>query len=549
MSKLILFGGEAKEKIMKGVELLSKAVGITLGPKGRTVLIGSPYQTSAHITKDGVTVANNIVLEDIIENEGAKFVREVASKTNEIAGDGTTTATILASSMIQNGYNMIKEHKSNPNEVKKGIDIGCKIVTDHLTKCSKPVGGYEDIANIGSISANNNREIGELIANAIDKVGHNGVVTIESGNGVTDVLTVVEGMQIDRGYVSPYFITDGNTMKAVLDDPFILFYDRPISQLKDISKILEEVIKSKKSILIIADGVGGEALSTLTLNKMRGQLKVCAVNAPSFGSDRKAILEDMAILTGGAFISDEVGYQLQNINTDQLGKAKKVIVDSKSTIIIDGLGDGGAIQKRIEMIKKQIEICSNDNEKIQLRNRLAKLTGGVAVISVGAMTETEMREKKDRVEDALNATKSAIEEGVVVGGGTSLINCIDILTEKMSDVSFGRDVIVGMSIVRSALKVPFETILSNFGLEEPEIMIQYCNVLSDTGEMGFDAKEGVYCNLFEKGIIDPVKVTRNAIMNACSIAGTLLTMEVVLVDRPKDGSADFYLPKQNNVLL
>lgn len=542
MSKIIMFGDEGRKKILKGVNVISDVVKSTLGPRGRTVMIGKGMG-SGLITKDGITCAENVVLEDPIENEGAKYVREVAHQTNLIAGDGTTTSVVLAQAMVNFGYEKLINDNLNPIGMKKGIDIAVDAVIKNLDKISKKVKTTKEIASIGTISANNDTEIGNILAKAMDKVGNKGIITIENGTGFETQLNVVEGMQFDRGYISPYFSTE-ESLNCVLDNAYVLLYNRPISSLNDIMEILERVSREKRSLLIIADDVNGEALSGLILNKMKGILKICAVTSPSFGEDKNALMNDIAILTGATFINDEIGKKIDMVEMKDLGQAKKIIISKDKTMIIDGVGEKDKINERIKTIQHQIDNSNHPLEKDNFKNRLAKLTGGVAVVKIGATTETEMKEKRDRAIDALNSTKSAVEEGIVAGGGVALLNCISVvnsLYEKTTDISEK----AGIEIVTVALKAPFIQILRNIGYSEEDIIKNIGKIWSyNNPRMGFDAKKEEFCDMIKTGIIDPVKVTKNALKNASSIAGTLLTMDVIMVEKPIQG-ADMVMQKPN----
>ena len=537
MSKIILFGEEARSSILKGVNKLADAVKVTLGPKGRTVLIGNGGLISAHITKDGVTVANSIFLEDPIENEGAKLIRDVASRTNEVAGDGTTTATVLAQSIINNGFEGINKYNHNPISVQRGIDKAIKLVVKEITKKSKKIKSKKEIAQVGTISANNDSEIGSIIAEAVTKVGKDGVITVEHASGTETTLRTVEGMQFDKGYISPYFTTNNNTMKCEYENPYILLYDRPIQNLKEIINILEQIIDKNKPLLIIADDVTNEALSGLVMNKVQGVLKVVAVKSPGFGNNKDDILKDIAILTGATLISDSVGLKIEDIKIEDLGKAKKIIVSQDNTLILDGLGDKDQIKERISNIRIQLENCKNNSISTQLFERLSKLSGGIGVISVGAVTETELKEKKDRIEDALLATMAGVEDGIVSGGGICLLKSKSVLESiKFDDI--GEQ--FGCELVKIALEVPIRQILNNAGLDTDSIINQILN--NNDNNYGYDAKSEQFTNMLKKGIIDPAKVTKNSLMNAGSVAGVLLTMETLIVEQPKNGD-DFTFPK------
>ena len=532
MAKRIKFNADAREKMKAGVDALANAVKVTLGPQGRNVVIGNPHG-APEITKDGVTVARSIDLEDPIENMGAQLVKEVASKTNSTAGDGTTTATVLAQAIVREGFKNVTAG-SNPMELKKGIEEAVKVVVEGLKKMSRVVNDTKEIAQVGTISANNDQEIGDLIASAMEKVGKDGVITVEEAKGLDTTLETVEGMQFDRGYLSPYFVTSPDTMAAVMDNPFILICDRKIGSMKELMPILEQVVQANGSILIIAEDVDGEALATLVVNRMRGTLRVAAVKSPGFGDRRKAMLEDIAILTGGTVISEERGYKLDNATIQMLGRAARIVIDKDSTTIVDGAGDVGGIAGRVNEIKAQIENSTSDYDKEKLQERLAKLSGGVAVLHIGAATEVEMKEKKARVEDALHATRAAVQEGIVPGGGVALVRCISLLNPGpggINDDLLKGDVGVGVGIVRRALEEPLRQIVINAGLEPGVILAK---VLDGDGDFGFNARTEVYENLIASGVIDPTKVTRSALENAASIAGLLLTTECVIIDSPAD---------------
>ncbi len=532
MAKNIEFNVEARDKLKRGVDALANAVKVTLGPKGRNVVIDKKFGAPT-ITKDGVTVAKEIELKDPIENMGAQMVKEVASKTADMAGDGTTTATVLAQAMVREGLkNVTAGH--NPMELKKGIDAAVKVVVQELKKMSKDISGSNEIAQVATISSNNDAEIGKFIADAMDKVGKDGVITVEEAKGLDTYLEVVEGMQFDRGYLSPYFVTNPDAMEVDLDNPFILLHDKKISQMKDLLPVLEQTVQTGRPLLIISEDVDGEALATLVVNKIRGSLKVAAVKAPGFGDRRKAMLEDIAILTGGMVISDERGFKLENTTLDMLGMASKVTIDKDNTTIVDGAGNESDIKARINQIKAQIDNTTSDYDREKLQERLAKLSGGVAVLYVGASTEVEMKEKKDRVDDALHATKAAVEEGIVPGGGVALVRAIKSLEPGrggINDNLLKGDVGVGVAIVRRALEEPLRLIVGNAGLEAGVILNEVRN--NERVDYGFNAREEVYENFFETGIIDPTKVTRYALENAASIASLLLTTECVITDQPE----------------
>lgn len=530
MAKQLFFDIEARNRMKKGVDILSNAVKVTLGPKGRNVVLEKKFGAPS-ITKDGVTVAKEIELEDPIENMGAQMVKEVASKTADIAGDGTTTATVLAQSIISEGLKMVAAG-GNPMDLKRGIDKAVSKVVEHLKGQSQAVGNDSSkIQQVASISANNDNEIGKLIAEAMKKVGKEGVITVEEARGTETGIEVVEGMQFDRGYISPYFVTNSEKMEAELENPYILIYDKKISNMKDILHILEKVAQGGRPLLIIAEDLEGEALATLVVNKLRGTIKVAAVKAPGFGDRRKEMLEDIAKLTAGTVISEEQGYKLENADLTYLGQAKTVTIDKDNTTIVGGKGKKDDITARINQIKAQIETTTSDYDKEKLQERLAKLSGGVAVLNIGAATEMEMKEKKDRVDDALHATRAAVEEGIVPGGGVAFIRAIESL-EKLKGSN--EDETTGVAIVRRALEEPLRQIVENAGLEG-SIVVQ--KVREGKGDYGFNARTEVYENLYKAGVIDPTKVTRIALENAASIAGMLLTTECVIADKPKKEEA------------
>jgi len=526
MAKLMDFNVEARSALKVGVDKLAKAVGSTLGPKGRNVVIDKKFGAPT-ITKDGVTVAKEVELENPLENMGAQMVKEVASKTSDVAGDGTTTATVLAQAIIREGLKNVTAG-SSPNALKRGIDKGVKTVVDELRKISKPLPGKTEIAQVGAISANNDKAIGELIADAMEKVGKDGVITVEEAKTTDTGLQVVEGMQFDRGYLSPYFVTNPDTMEAQLDDPMILIYDKKISAMKDLLPILEKVAQMGRTLLIIAEEVEGEALATLVVNKLRGTLRVAAVKAPGFGDRRKAMLEDIAILTGGRVISEEVGFKLENATTTDLGKAKRVTIDKDNTTIVEGAGKTEDIKGRIAQIKKQIETSTSDYDKEKLQERLAKLAGGVAVLSVGAATEVEMKEKKARVEDALHATRAAVEEGIIPGGGVAYLRALPAL-DKL-EKSLEGDEKVGVQILHRAVEEPIRLIAENAGWEG-SIVVQ--KVKDGKDAYGFNADTEVFEDLFKAGVIDPTKVSRIALENAASVAGLMLMTEATIVEKPE----------------
>ncbi len=524
-AKIITFDFEARNALKRGVDQLTNAVKVTLGPKGRNVIIDKKFGAPT-VTKDGVTVAKEIELEDPVENMGAQMVREVASKTSDVAGDGTTTATVLAQAIFSEGLKNVTAG-ANPMDLKRGIDMAVEAVTKELKNISKEVEGKKQIANVGAISANNDKAIGELIADAMEKVGKDGVITVEEAKGTETSMEVVEGMQFDRGYLSPYFVTDAETMEAVLENPYILIHDKKISAVKDILPILEKISQSGRSLLIIAEDVEGEALATLVVNKLRGTLKVCAVKAPGFGDRRKAMLEDIAILTNGTVISEEKGFKLENATLAYLGTAKKVVVDKDNTTIVEGSGKPEEIKKRINEIKIQIEKTTSEYDREKLQERLAKLSGGVAVLKIGAATEVEMKEKKARVEDALHATRAAVEEGIVPGGGVAYLRCLHALDSLKPE---NEDQKIGIEIVRRALEEPARQIVANAGLE-PSVIVN--KIKEGNGSFGFNAQTEQFEDLFESGVIDPTKVARVALENAASVAGLLLTTECTIVEKPE----------------
>lgn len=528
MAKQLMFNQDARAAILKGVNVLTDAVKATLGPKGRNVMIDRKFGAPT-ITKDGVTVAKEIELKDHYENMGAQLVREVASKTSDVAGDGTTTATVLAQAIYREGMKNVTAG-ANPMDVKRGIEKAVEAVMENLKKISKQVHDKKEIAQVGSISANSDTTIGDLIAEAVDKVGKDGVITVEEAKGMTTGLDVVEGMQFDRGYISPYFVTNPEKMEAVLDDAYILLSEKKISSMKDLLPILEQTAKMDKALLILSEDVEGEALATLVVNKLRGTLKVCAVKAPGFGDRRKAMLEDLAILTGGQVISEDLGLKLENVKITDLGRAKKISIDKDNTTIVEGAGDPAKIQGRVKQIKAQVEESTSDYDKEKLQERLAKIVGGVAVINVGAATETEMKEKKARVEDALHATRAAMEEGIVPGGGVALLRCIPVLDK----LKLTGDEAIGVGIVKKALEEPIRQIVNNAGLESSVIVDKVKQ--SDKQNYGFDAQKEEYVDMLQAGIIDPTKVTRSALQNAASVASLMLTTEVMITDLPEEKS-------------
>jgi chaperonin GroEL len=526
--KEIKYGMSAREKMMLGVDTLADAVKVTLGPKGRNVLIEKSWG-SPKTTKDGVTVAKEIELEDKFENMGAKMVKEVASKTSDVAGDGTTTATILAQSIYREGSKLVAAG-ANPMALKRGLERAVEIVVEELKKISKPTKEKKEIAQVGTVSANNDHTIGDIIAEAMEKVGKEGVITVEEAKGMETTLEIVEGMQFDRGYLSPYFVTDPEKMEVHMEDPYILLNEKKISVMKDLIPILEQIAKMGRPLLIIAEEVEGEALATLVVNKLRGTLKVAAAKAPGFGDRRKAMLEDIAILTGGQVISEDLGLKLENVTLNDLGTAKRVTLDKDNTTIVDGGGSRKALEGRVKQIRAQIDETTSDYDREKLQERLAKLIGGVAVINVGAATELEMKEKKDRVEDALNATRAAVEEGIVPGGGVAFLRVLKAL-DKLDLTGEEK---MGVNIIRRALEEPMRQIANNAGFEG-SVVVQ--KVAEGKGNFGFNAETGKYEDLLEAGIIDPTKVSRFALQNAASVAGLLLTTEAMIAEKPEKKKA------------
>ena len=527
-AKEIRYGANAREKVLRGVDILADAVKVTLGPRGRNVLIEKSWG-SPKTTKDGVTVAKEIDLEDKFENIGAKMVKEVASKTSDVAGDGTTTATILAQAIFREGSKLVAAGV-NPMGIKRGIEKAVGVVVEELKRVSKPTKEKKEIAQVGTVSANNDSTIGDIIAEAMEKVGKEGVITVEEAKGVETTLDIVEGMQFDRGYLSPYFVTDPEKMEAHLDEPYILLHEKKISVMKDLIPILEQIAKMGKPLLIIAEEVEGEALATLVVNKLRGTLKCAAAKAPGFGDRRKAMLEDIAILAGGQVISEDLGLKLENITLTDMGTAKRVMLDKDNTTIVDGGGSRKALEGRVKQIRAQTDETTSDYDREKLQERLAKLIGGVAVINVGAATEMEMKEKKDRVEDALNATRAAVEEGIVPGGGVAYIRTLKAL--EKAELSGEEQ--MGANIVKRALEEPIRQIANNAGFEG-SVVVQ--KVMEGKGAYGFNAEKGVYEDLMDAGIIDPTKVTRFALQNAASVAGLLLTTEAVVAEKPEKKKA------------
>ena len=534
MAKDIKFENSARERLKKGVDKLADAVKVTLGPKGRNVIIDKKFGAPT-VTKDGVSVAKEIELKDAIENMGAQLVKEVASKTADDAGDGTTTATVLAQSMFAHGIKNVAAG-ANPMDLKRGIDKAVQAVIGNLKSQSKSISDSNEIAQVGTISANNDEEIGKMIAQAMDKVGKDGVITVEEAKGTETEVKTVEGMQFDRGYLSPYFVTNTDKMEAELDNPYILIYDKKISNMKELLPVLEATAQTGKPLLIISEDVDGEALATLVVNKIRGALKVAAVKAPGFGDRRKAMLEDIAILTGGTVISEERGYKLENATIDYLGTAEKINIDKDNTTIVNGNGNPEDIKARVGQIKQQIENTTSDYDREKLQERLAKLSGGVAILYIGAATEVEMKEKKDRVDDALHATRAAVQEGVIPGGGVAFIRAIAAL-ENLD--THNEDQSTGVNIVRLALESPLRTIVSNAG-QEGSVVVQ--KVKEGKDDFGYNARENRYENLLKAGVLDPTKVARLALENAASIAGLLLTTEAVVADEPEEDKGGGGMP-------
>ncbi|MBY3385715.1 chaperonin GroEL [Rhizobium laguerreae] len=529
-AKEIRFSTDARDRLLRGVELLNNAVKVTLGPKGRNVVIDKAYG-APRITKDGVSVAKEIELEDKFENMGAQMVREVASKTNDLAGDGTTTATVLAASIFREGAKLVAAGM-NPMDLRRGIDLGVTAVVKEIQARAMKVKSSGEIAQVGTIAANGDATIGEMIARAMDKVGNEGVITVEEARTAETELDVVEGMQFDRGYLSPYFVTNAEKMRVELEEPYILVHEKKLGSLQAMLPILEAVVQTGKPLLLISEDVEGEALATLVVNKLRGGLKVAAVKAPGFGDRRKAMLEDIAVLTAGQMISEDLGIKLENVTLDMLGHAKRVLIDKESTTIIDGSGEKAAIQARIQQIKAQIEDTTSEYDKEKLQERLAKLAGGVAVIRVGGATETEVKEKKDRIDDALNATRAAVEEGIVPGGGVALLRAKSALTGLTGE---NADVTAGISIVLRALEAPIRQIADNAGFEGSIVVGKLAG--SNDHNQGFDAQTETYVDMIEAGIVDPAKVVRTALQDAGSIAALLITAEVMIADIPAKNSA------------
>jgi chaperonin GroEL len=526
--KEIKYRAEAREKMMHGVDTLANAVKVTLGPKGRNVLLEKSWG-SPTTTKDGVTVAKEIELEDKFENMGAQMVKEVASKTSDVAGDGTTTATILAQAIYREGSKLVTAG-ANPMAVKRGIEKAVEAVVEDLRKMSKPTKEKSEISQVGTVSANNDRTIGDIIAEAMEKVGKEGVITVEEAKGMETTLDIVEGMQFDRGYLSPYFVTDPEKMETHLEDAYLLLHEKKISAMKDLVPILEQTARGGKPLLIIAEDVEGEALATLVVNKIRGTLQCAAVKAPGFGDRRKAMLEDIAVLTGGQVVSEDLGLKLENVTLNDLGSARKITLDKENTTIVEGGGNRAALEGRVKQIRAQIEETTSDYDREKLQERLAKLIGGVAVINVGAATEAEMKEKKARVEDALNATRAAVEEGIVPGGGVALIRAI----KGLDNAKVEGDELLGVNLIRRALEEPLRQIANNAGFEG-SVVVQ--RVVEGKGSFGFNAESGEYEDLVKAGIIDPTKVTRFALQNAASVAGLLMTTEAMVAEKPEETKA------------
>jgi len=533
MAKDINYDVDARTSLKTGVDKLANAVKVTLGPKGRNVVIDKKFG-APNMTKDGVTVAKEIELENSVENMGAQMVREVASKTSDVAGDGTTTATVLAQAIITEGLKNVTAG-ANPMDLKRGIDHAVTQVMDYLKSISKDVSNKEEIAQVGTISANNDHSIGELISEAMEKVGNEGVITVEEAKSTETFLETVEGMQFDRGYLSPYFVTNADNMEAELENPYILIHEKKISNMKELLPVLEKVVQAGRSLLVIAEDIEGEALATLVMNKLRGSFKVAAIKAPGFGDRRKAMMQDIAVLTGGIVISEEQGYKLENADISYLGEARNVTIDKDNTTIVEGKGKQDAVLARINEIKVQIEKSTSDYDKEKLQERLAKLSGGVAVLNIGAATEVELKEKKARVEDALHATRAAVKEGIVAGGGVALLRAIDAIDTK----GLPDDEAVGAGILKKALEAPCRLIVNNAGLEESVVVNK---IKESKGSNGFDARHEEYVDMLKAGILDPTLVTRTAVQNAASIAGLLLTTEATVSDKPEPPSAAPAMP-------
>ncbi len=528
-AKEVIFDTDARKAMLRGIDVLANAVKVTLGPKGRNVVMEKAFG-APRTTKDGVSVAREIELEDKFENMGAQLVREVASRTNDVAGDGTTTATVLTQAIAHEGMKLV-EAGMNPMDLRRGITQAVKAVVDHLKSHAKEVKTYEEVAQVGTISANGEREIGELIAEAMEKVGNEGVITVEENKDLETELEVVEGMQFDRGYLSPYFVTNADKMLCELEDPFILVHDKKISSLQPMLPLLEQVLQANKPLLIIAEDVEGEALATLVVNRLRGGLKVCAVKAPGFGDRRKAMLQDIAILTGGQVISEELGFKLENVTLDMLGTAKRVVVDKENTTIIDGAGKKEDIEARIKQIKQQLENTTSEYDREKLQERLAKLAGGVAVIKVGGATEVEVKERKDRVDDALNATRAAVEEGIVPGGGVALLRAKKVLEDLKGE---NEDEQAGIDIIARAIEAPIRQIADNAGVEGAVVVGKVLE--NDDPNFGFNAQTGEYGDMIKMGIIDPTKVVRTALEDSSSVSGLLITTEAMIAEKPKKES-------------
>jgi chaperonin GroEL len=529
-AKEVRFSVDARDKMLRGVDILNNAVKVTLGPKGRNVVLDKSYG-APRITKDGVTVAKEIELGDKFENMGAQMVREVASKTSDVAGDGTTTATILAAAIVKEGAKAVAAGM-NPMDLKRGVDVAVEAIVEDLKKNSKKVTSNEEIAQVGTISANGDKEIGDFLAKAMQKVGNEGVITVEEAKSLETELEVVEGMQFDRGYISPYFVTNADKMRAEMEDPYILIYEKKLSGLQELLPLLETVVQSGKPLLIVAEDVEGEALATLVVNKLRGGLKVAAVKAPGFGDRRKAMLQDIAVLTGGQAISEDLGIKLEKVTIDMLGKAKKVMIDKENTTIVNGAGKKAAIEARVNQIKTEIEETTSDYDKEKLQERLAKLAGGVAVIRVGGATETEVKERKDRVDDAMHATRAAVEEGILPGGGVALLRSVAALKRLHTE---NEDQKHGIDIVRKAIQTPARQIATNAGADGSVVVGKIME--EDKYSYGYDAQAGEYGNLVSKGIIDPTKVVRCALQDAASVAGLLITTEAMVAELPKKETA------------
>ena len=536
-AKVVKFSDDARERMLAGVNILADAVKATLGPKGRNVVLSKSFG-APRVTKDGVSVAKEIELKDKFQNMGAQMVKEVASKTADVAGDGTTTATVLAQALVREGHKSIAAGM-NPMDLKRGIDTAVKAAVEELAKLAKPCDDTKSIGQVGTVSANWNEDIGKIIAEAMEKVGRDGVITVEEGKSLNNELEVVEGMQFDRGYLSPYFVTNQEKMQAELDNPYILLFDKKISNIRDLVPVLESVAKSGRPLVVIAEDIEGEALATLVVNSLRGIIKVAAVKAPGFGDRRKAMLEDIAILTGGTVISEEVGLTLEKVQLEQLGSAKRVVISKDNTVVVDGAGDKSAIDGRVKQIRAEIEASSSDYDKEKLQERVAKLAGGVAVIKVGAATEVEMKEKKDLVDDAFHATRAAVEEGIVAGGGLTLVRVADSLrglNGKGGLKGANDDQQVGINIALRAMEEPFRQIVANAGVEGSVVLNKVRS--DDSANFGYNAQTGEYGDMLEFGIIDPAKVTRSALQNAGSIAGLMLTTEVMVADKPEEKKSD-----------